>query len=141
MLSTQNNNRHHSCIAKKTSFTYSTEILCRCCPRKTTTATALARTFRLGLNGTVRDKKMGKKTVSNKLRCFWRSLKHHVCEVRVPPSTHAPVWHTGTRYNVRRPGKPGAGLVRASRGALGGVSRLLLILYKTQTEQNTAFPF
>ena len=52
---------------EKTSFTCSTDILCRCCPRKTTTATFLARTFRLGLNGTVRDKKMGKKTVTNQL--------------------------------------------------------------------------
>ena len=52
---------------------YSTKILCGYQPLDGTTATGLARTFRLGLKRTVRDRKMGKKTVGNNIACLWRT--------------------------------------------------------------------
>ena len=52
---------------------YNTKILCGYQPLNGTTATGLARTFRLGLKRTVRDRKMGKKTVGNNIACLWRT--------------------------------------------------------------------
>ena len=57
-------------MKKKPHFTYSTTILYGIRKLDGTTATGLARTFRLGLNRTVRDKKMGKKTIGNERGCF-----------------------------------------------------------------------
>ena len=58
-----------NCMKKQPHFTYSTTILYGIRKLDGTTATGLARTFRLGLNLTVRDKKMGKETVGNELDC------------------------------------------------------------------------
>jgi hypothetical protein len=55
---------------KTTNLVYSTKILCGYQPLNGTTASGLARTFRLGLNRTVRDRKMGKKTISNNIACL-----------------------------------------------------------------------
>ena len=52
------------------SLVCSTGILYGNRPLHLTTATGLAQTFRLGLKGTVRDKKMGKKTVGDEIGCF-----------------------------------------------------------------------
>ena len=51
-------------------FTYSTTILYGIRKLDGTIATGLARTFRLGLNRTVRDKKLGKETGGNEIGCF-----------------------------------------------------------------------
>ena len=46
-------------------------LLCRPQPLIRTTVTGPARTFRLGLNRIVRDKKMGRKTTDEKMECLW----------------------------------------------------------------------
>ena len=53
-----------------THLTYSTTMLYAELLLDGTTAAELARTFRLGLNGTVQDKQMGKKTAGDKIGCF-----------------------------------------------------------------------
>ena len=57
-------------MKKQPHLTYSTTILHGIRRLDGTAATGLARTFRLGLNRTVRDKKMGKKIAGDEIGCF-----------------------------------------------------------------------
>ena len=97
---------------------------------------------------------MGKKTASNGIDvCCIRvrkrgtkrwarqdcSITLHVCCMRIRQCAckGVPVWHKGTRYNARR-GSETKAFCGAARGAPGGASHPLLILYKAQTGRNTS---
>ena len=96
------------------------------------TAAEIARTFRLGLTGTVRDRKLGKATVAHECTYFAMKADSHLSEISFLP--RVPVWHTGTRYNAgwqdTAENCPAQG---AREGGSDRCPAYSLILYKAQT--------